>query len=255
MKDHSLGDIIKNNKAVEAKKLIKGKRQQHPYSQPLLHLQNKLSKKLKYQHFTYDWYSDHKAEDGELEKDVIDLALIKIPGQKSKLRKKKSDKKKKKKKKLEKKEIPSEVKKAKSQQAKKFKKKKDSKKSKKKSSKSKLSTNSHWERMSPPMDSKLVAYTKWLNSIYPDQSKPLERISKSKKKKQKRRKKQTYIHKKIDSSVKERKDIVSESLAQLYTEQGHFHKAIEMYEKLRLENPEKSHFFAPLIEDLKSKLK
>lgn len=49
-------------------------------------------------------------------------------------------------------------------------------------------------------------------------------------------------------------DLVSEQLAQLYYKQGHLERALKMYEKLFLKYPEKSIYFANLIQEIKQKL-
>lgn len=48
-------------------------------------------------------------------------------------------------------------------------------------------------------------------------------------------------------------DIVSETLAQIYEEQGLFTRAAQVYDKLRLINPEKSNYFAARLKELKKK--
>ncbi len=65
---------------------------------------------------------------------------------------------------------------------------------------------------------------------------------------------------KLDTENKARKssedpnDLVSETLARIYTEQMLFHKALETYKKLSLKFPEKSTYFADQILDLEKKI-
>lgn len=55
-------------------------------------------------------------------------------------------------------------------------------------------------------------------------------------------------------SVQETNELVTETLAAIYAQQGNLEKAISFYEKLSLKIPEKSAYFAALIKDLKNKL-
>ncbi len=55
----------------------------------------------------------------------------------------------------------------------------------------------------------------------------------------------------LDKSLVKKDEVVSESLAKLYIKQGHPKKAIKVYQKLKLLNPQKSSFFAAQIRKLK----
>lgn len=62
------------------------------------------------------------------------------------------------------------------------------------------------------------------------------------------------LENKARQSAEDQSTFVSETLAQIYAEQGLFHKAIDTYVKLSLKYPEKSVYFADRIKDLESKI-
>ena len=55
------------------------------------------------------------------------------------------------------------------------------------------------------------------------------------------------------ASVVDKENIISETLATIYLNQGYVEKAISVYQKLSLKNPKKSVYFAELIEKAKNK--
>jgi len=59
---------------------------------------------------------------------------------------------------------------------------------------------------------------------------------------------------KAKKSAEDRYDLVSETLAKIYIEQMLYHKAIDTYKKLSLKYPEKSGYFADLIQSIEKKL-
>ena len=74
-------------------------------------------------------------------------------------------------------------------------------------------------------------------------------------KKAKKQKKKDKVQNIIDRSVVEGTETISETLAMLLARQGYHDKAIRMYEKLSLNNPQKSALFAEQIEKIRNKQK
>ncbi|QNL50699.1 hypothetical protein H8S90_03625 [Olivibacter sp. SDN3] len=62
------------------------------------------------------------------------------------------------------------------------------------------------------------------------------------------------LENKARRSAEDQSTFVSETLAQIYVEQGLYHKAIDTYMKLSLKYPKKSVYFADRIKDLESKI-
>jgi len=62
------------------------------------------------------------------------------------------------------------------------------------------------------------------------------------------------LENKAKQSAEDQSVFVSETLAEIYVEQGLYHKAIDAYMKLSLKYPKKSVYFADRIKDLESKI-
>jgi hypothetical protein len=62
------------------------------------------------------------------------------------------------------------------------------------------------------------------------------------------------LHEWAKQSLVEDDELVSETLANMFAKQGNYKKAIEMYERLSLQIPEKSNFFAAKIQELRIKI-
>lgn len=56
------------------------------------------------------------------------------------------------------------------------------------------------------------------------------------------------------NSIARKEELLSESLANVYAKQGKISKAIEMYQKLSLQNPEKNAYFATKIQNLQKEI-
>jgi hypothetical protein len=57
-----------------------------------------------------------------------------------------------------------------------------------------------------------------------------------------------------EESEHDKMDVISETLVELYAKQGHLEKAVAGFEKLSLQNPEKSAYFAARIKELENKI-
>tara|TARA_B100001758_G_C17873571_1_gene335089 strand:- start:122 stop:523 length:402 start_codon:yes stop_codon:yes gene_type:complete len=64
----------------------------------------------------------------------------------------------------------------------------------------------------------------------------------------------TNTEEKIKKSVQFTESLTTETLAEIYVEQGHYQRAIQAYEILCLKYPKKSSFFANQIKKIKNKL-
>ena len=67
------------------------------------------------------------------------------------------------------------------------------------------------------------------------------------------KKKDNTIPKKIKKSVEDNDYLTTETLAEIYVEQGYYERAIQAYQILCLKYPKKSGLFANRIEDIKNK--
>jgi len=255
MSDRNLFKILKSKKPVEAKE-VKRLLEEAPYSLPVQKLSNNQKNSAQYALMRYDW-STAIEDDQNSYGDVVEISEIELKDKKAKQIKKSSSRKKK--------AAPKVLKEA--AKPKGDKKAKAKKKKKKKHKKGGLSKKDSLRILSSELDD----FTLWLNKINKDsKDEKLENIDENKPnmqsdtqlradfkkslKKQKANKDKDQIKEMIEESVSDKENIASLSLAELYEKQGYIEKAIDMYEKLRLKNPEKSSFFAAQILKLKDKI-
>ncbi len=113
------------------------------------------------------------------------------------------------------------------------------------------------ETLSPTPTTK---FSSWLQQLQPPQvsKEPpvIPKVEKTEKQDEEKEEERQVVDEAKElaaKSVVENFDIATETLAAVLEEQGHYRKAIAMYERLMLKYPEKSTFFAAKIEELKSK--
>lgn len=116
--------------------------------------------------------------------------------------------------------------------------------------------------VSQPRPTPKSSFTSWIQQFQPAhvkvqlgelmESKKREDAKQERKKKKKKKKKKDKVVLFAERSLKEPKDLATESLAELLVNQEQYDKAIEMYKRLILIFPEKSSYFADKINNLKN---
>ncbi|WP_236974329.1 hypothetical protein [Membranihabitans maritimus] len=99
-----------------------------------------------------------------------------------------------------------------------------------------------------------ASFRSWLYQLpeNPRSAREFKRKKKKIKKEKLWKKKPSQTEKLAEESVQENEEVVSETLADLYVQQGLTEKAKDMYTKLSLKFPEKSIYFAAKIKELKN---
>lgn len=97
-----------------------------------------------------------------------------------------------------------------------------------------------------------LSFRGWLHRLSenPRSAREVKRKNKKIRKDKLWKKTPSKTEKLAEESVQENEEVISETLANLYVQQGLIDKAVDMYDKLSLKFPEKSVYFAAKIEEL-----
>lgn len=98
------------------------------------------------------------------------------------------------------------------------------------------------------------SFKSWVKQFQPAHVQPhIDELMENVKPAPRKRKKKSRIVSFAEQSLRENEELVSETLAELLVQQERYEKAVRMYRRLILIFPEKSSYFAKIIEDLQKR--